>query len=218
MMLLYFHTSSSSDAWFKKITKPSKPLEDEKTKNYVNTLLVVAALVATVTFAAGFTIPGGFNDSAPNLGMATLAHHPSLVLFIVFDSLAMQSSVTTIVTLIWSQFGDPTLVHRSLNMALPLLFFSLLCMAVAFYCGVLVAFSQVIELVVFLSVIFVIFFCRMLFALGPHVILQIPGIPAAVGAYFIPFVMNIVDDREQYEQTSTKKISGKDLIGKKESN
>uniref|UniRef100_A0A2P2QLC7 PGG domain-containing protein n=1 Tax=Rhizophora mucronata TaxID=61149 RepID=A0A2P2QLC7_RHIMU len=38
----------------------------------VNTLLLVASLVATVTYACGFTLPGGNNDSDPDPGMATL--------------------------------------------------------------------------------------------------------------------------------------------------
>ncbi|EOA20152.1 hypothetical protein CARUB_v10000444mg [Capsella rubella] len=218
MVLLYFHASTPRDRWFKRITRPSKPLDYDKTKDYVSTLLVVAALVATVTFAAGFTIPGGFNSSAPNLGMATLAHDPSLVLFLVFNTLAMQCSVFTIATLIWSQFGDPTLVHRSLNMALPSLFFSLLCMSVAFYCGVLVSFIHVKVLVVLLTITFAFFFGLMVFILGPHVILHIPGIPAAVGVYFLIFVMTIVDTRIIDEQTSTTKISwNQDGIQKKES-
>ncbi|KAM1513947.1 hypothetical protein ACFX11_025788 [Malus domestica] len=36
---------------------------EEIHRNRVNTLLVVATLVATVTFAAGFTMPGGYSNS-----------------------------------------------------------------------------------------------------------------------------------------------------------
>lgn len=184
-----------------KITKPSYPLDADKNKDYVNTLLVVSALVATVTFAAGFTIPGGFNSSGPNSGRATLAGDPKLIFFIVFDILAMQSSIVTISTLIWAQLADPSLVHRSLNtVTLPLLYFSLLCMSVAFYCGVWVAFAHVIEFVAVLEITFWNFLFLMLFLLGPHVIIQIPGIPALFGPYFLLFVLFVDDDH--HEQAS----------------
>ncbi|KAK1371782.1 hypothetical protein POM88_037874 [Heracleum sosnowskyi] len=41
-------------------------------KDRVNTLLLVSTLIATVTFAAGFTMPGGYSISEPDQGMATL--------------------------------------------------------------------------------------------------------------------------------------------------
>ncbi|AEE82463.1 ankyrin repeat family protein [Arabidopsis thaliana] len=85
----------------KSLTKPSEPLDHEKSRDYVNTLLLVAALVATMTFAAGFTIPGGFNSSAPHLGRATLTTDPNLFFFLLFDILAMQTSVASICTLIY---------------------------------------------------------------------------------------------------------------------
>ncbi|KAL9285588.1 putative ankyrin repeat-containing domain, PGG domain, protein accelerated cell death 6 [Arabidopsis thaliana] len=86
VLLLYFPTKDSSPNYVspylhpileillqKKITRRSDPPAGDKNKDYVSTLLVVAALVATVTFAAGFTIPGGFNSSGSYLGRATLA-------------------------------------------------------------------------------------------------------------------------------------------------
>ncbi|CAN7031377.1 hypothetical protein IGI04_030914 [Brassica rapa subsp. trilocularis] len=61
MVLSFFHN--------KTITKRSDITAGDKSKDYANTLLVVAALIATVTFAAGFTIPGGFNNSTPKLAI-----------------------------------------------------------------------------------------------------------------------------------------------------
>ena len=46
----------------------------ERYKDSVNTLMVTATLVATVTFAAGLTLPGGYMSSGPSLGMAALVN------------------------------------------------------------------------------------------------------------------------------------------------
>ncbi|KAL9285578.1 putative PGG domain-containing protein [Arabidopsis thaliana] len=40
-------------------------------------------IVATVTFSVGFTMAGGFYNSSPNLGMATLANAPNLFYFLI---------------------------------------------------------------------------------------------------------------------------------------
>lgn len=218
MVLLYFYTSARQSTWLmfkKKITRRTDPPAGDKNKDYVNTLLVVAALVATVTFAAGFTIPGGFNSSEPNQGLPTLAGDRKLTYFMVFDILAMQSSIVTIATLIWAQLGDPALVHTSLNVALPSLFFALLCMPVAFYFGVFVVFARVKGLVIFLDVASAVFIFLMLFLLGPHVLLRIPGIPAAFGAYFVLFVLLVDDDH--HEQASPAKISSEEASAAKSS-
>ncbi|WJZ87796.1 hypothetical protein VitviT2T_007148 [Vitis vinifera] len=55
--------------------------------------LIVAALIATVTFAAGFTLPGGYNV---NEGTATLAKKTAFKAFVVMDTLAMVLSVSAI--------------------------------------------------------------------------------------------------------------------------
>ncbi|KAG5597483.1 hypothetical protein H5410_038715 [Solanum commersonii] len=51
----------------------------------------------TVTFAAGFTLPGGLeNDNGPNKGMAILIKKAAFRAFIISDVLAFTCSAATI--------------------------------------------------------------------------------------------------------------------------
>ncbi|KAL0712684.1 hypothetical protein Bca4012_019662 [Brassica carinata] len=145
----------------------------EKYKDRVNVLLLVAALVATITFAAGFTMPGGFNSS----GMAVLIDDRTFSNFLVCDTLAMQCSVIAIVTLIWAQLGDQELAHRAFHLALPSLFFALFFMSSAFIYGVNAAVQQNIVLDDKIHIISAIFCNVTLVLLGPYVIPQVSGIP-----------------------------------------
>ncbi|XP_065630523.1 protein ACCELERATED CELL DEATH 6 isoform X3 [Quercus suber] len=74
-------------------------------KGRVDFILVIAVLVATVTFAAGLTVPGGFNssDNGPtSQGLATLGNTWAFQVFIVSDSMAMYFSMTGAFLLICS--------------------------------------------------------------------------------------------------------------------
>jgi hypothetical protein len=55
--------------------------------------LVVAALIATVTFAAAFTIPGGYKS---NQGTAILAKKTAFIVFIILDAISMMLSICAI--------------------------------------------------------------------------------------------------------------------------
>ncbi|EOA20332.1 hypothetical protein CARUB_v10000638mg [Capsella rubella] len=181
--LLHAHMSKGSGS-VKSLTKPSEPLDHEKSRDYVNTLLLVAALVATMTYAASFTIP---NSSVPHIGRATLTTVPNLFCFLLFDILAMHTSVlATICTLIWAQLGDPSLVSSSLNMALPLLIFYLLCMPLAFLCGVFIAIGHVKWFLAIISLISAFFFYRAISILAPHVLLQLSNV--SCGSYLEVFM------------------------------
>ncbi|XP_025887062.2 protein ACCELERATED CELL DEATH 6-like [Solanum lycopersicum] len=56
--------------------------------------LVVATLLVTVTFAAGFTLPGGFENDhdSPHTGMAILVKKPAFCAFVVTDAIAFVGS------------------------------------------------------------------------------------------------------------------------------
>ncbi|KAK9285296.1 hypothetical protein L1049_024487 [Liquidambar formosana] len=83
-------------------------------------LLLVATLVATVTFAAGFTMPGGLENSGRNQGMATLVAKHAFHAFLICNTISMYSSITAAVALIWAHLGDLNLVLAALNFSLPL--------------------------------------------------------------------------------------------------
>ena len=89
----------------------------EQIKGRIDLILVIAVLVATVTFAAGLTVPGGFNSSdnggltmsggfnssnnVPAIpGLATLGNKRAFQVFIVCDSIAMYCSMTGVFLLI----------------------------------------------------------------------------------------------------------------------
>ncbi|KAM3741079.1 hypothetical protein ACB098_08G148800 [Castanea mollissima] len=116
----------------------SKPRQTPNMDNYkdrVNTLLLVATLVATVTFAAGFTVPGGNDDSDPHKGMAKFLRHHLFQAFIISNTIAMYSSLTVVVALIWAQLGDLNLVIASLKFAVPILGLALIMVSSAFMTG-----------------------------------------------------------------------------------
>lgn len=127
-------------------SKPYEPYNMDYCKDRVNTLLVVSTLIATVTFAAGFTMPGGYNSSEPDQGVATLLSKRMFQVFVICDSIAMYSAIMVTVTLVWAQLGDLTLVLNALRLAIPLLGISLTMMSLAFMASVYLVVSTLVWL------------------------------------------------------------------------
>lgn len=83
------------------IKKRLRKLHSGGLNNAINSNTVVAVLIATVAFAAIFTVPGQFVDEpVPNgftLGQANIANKAAFIIFLVFDSLALFISLAVVV-------------------------------------------------------------------------------------------------------------------------
>ncbi|KAL7238297.1 hypothetical protein ACSBR2_004412 [Camellia fascicularis] len=78
-------------------------LSQLNTENYLRQTaanhLIVATLIATVAFTAGFTMPGGYNgNDGPNQGMAILTRKAAFQAFMVTDTIAMSCSILAVIT------------------------------------------------------------------------------------------------------------------------
>ncbi|KAH8482201.1 hypothetical protein H0E87_029610 [Populus deltoides] len=101
-------------------------LTTEERNRGVGNLLVVAVLVAGVTFAGAITAPGSgsdlSSDSSKNLMRA----------YIFFDMLAMNFSLIAAIILCQMSLGRTSYVTSSMEVATSLNFYSLLCMGLAY--------------------------------------------------------------------------------------
>lgn len=84
--------------------EPEEGSEDKKMSTseleYMNqkkqTDMVVATLIATVTFTAGFTVPGGFKSGGVDEGMAALSKRTAFRVFLIANTLAFGLSITSV--------------------------------------------------------------------------------------------------------------------------
>jgi hypothetical protein len=63
------------------------------TERGIDAHIVVAALVATVTFAAAFTVPGGYKNEQ---GTAVLVKNAAFADFVISDAIAMVLSISAL--------------------------------------------------------------------------------------------------------------------------
>jgi len=96
-------------------------------------LSVVAGLLATITFTAGFTLPGGFNNDT---GEALLAKDPAFLVFLLADTYAMCCSMLVLFCLIWSMLSDGDKTLLLIDHSVVILLQSLYATLVAFMTGV----------------------------------------------------------------------------------
>ncbi|XP_068344009.1 ankyrin repeat-containing protein NPR4-like [Pyrus communis] len=122
--------------------------EDQRTKKNIGeslqkakeTHLVVAALIATVTFAAGFTMPGGYqSEIGPDQGSAVLSRSAAFKAFVITDTLAMAMSSCSVLVLLYSsihtKWNHMDQESVTFHMVVSLTMWALMAMVVAFITG-----------------------------------------------------------------------------------
>ncbi|XP_021838293.2 protein ACCELERATED CELL DEATH 6-like [Spinacia oleracea] len=98
-----------------------------------SSLFIVAALLATITFTAGFTLPGGFNQET---GAALLGNKAIFLVFLISDALALFFSMMVLISLTWSMVYEASKSLVLIDRSMVLLRISLNCTLVAFVSGV----------------------------------------------------------------------------------
>ncbi|KAF7822999.1 protein ACCELERATED CELL DEATH 6-like [Senna tora] len=136
-------------------------------KDATNTLLVVAVLIITVTFAASITVPGGVHSSDDpdphKRGKAILGHHTLFQVFMAFNMVAMCSATIGCLILLWVQLGDRRLAQGVYEFAKQFVNLALITLTVSFLAASRLVVTDNLLLSNVVSVIGLIFVLSMLF-------------------------------------------------------
>ncbi|CAN6372703.1 unnamed protein product [Urochloa humidicola] len=77
-----------------------RPLNNKDFNSVVDSYFLAATLIATVTFTATFTMPGGYDQTR---GIALHGRNAAFKIFVVSNTIAMCSSIVVIFLLIWAR-------------------------------------------------------------------------------------------------------------------
>ncbi|KAM7466502.1 hypothetical protein LguiB_014064 [Lonicera macranthoides] len=134
--------------------RPSEKEMDEDKKKRIGemtqTHILVATLIATITFTAGFTMPGGFIQSgSPHQGMAVLTKSIAFRAFIISDTIAFVLSTLAIFLYFFAVFYRKSSRHILLTEAASvLIYYALLTMMVAFVMGIYAVLANSLSLAI----------------------------------------------------------------------
>ncbi|XP_042487369.1 protein ACCELERATED CELL DEATH 6-like [Macadamia integrifolia] len=130
--------------------------------------LLVATLIATVSFAAGINMPGGYKGDGPYQGMANLTKKPVFQVFVVSNSLAFCFSAASI-AIHFMIIIERRVINRAVLLlcALFLTFVGLVGMVTAFISGMIAVLAASVAVWVTFSIIGCCFFLVLYVIIGP---------------------------------------------------
>ncbi|XP_076881863.1 uncharacterized protein LOC143530123 [Bidens hawaiensis] len=107
-------------------------------KNTASHCMVVATLIATVVFAAAFTIPGGYSNDKDKKGIPILQNHKTFMIFVISDAISLIFATISILMFLYiltSRYAEQDFLEslpKKLMIGVTTLFLSIASMMVAF--------------------------------------------------------------------------------------
>jgi ankyrin repeat protein len=117
------------------VTDLSKKDIKSLTQTYTGNTSLVATLMATITFAAAFTLPGGYSTDTGNEGLPIMARKFAFQAFLISDSLAMCSSLAVAFICIIAKWEDFEFLLYYRSFTKKLMWFAYMATTTAFATG-----------------------------------------------------------------------------------
>ncbi|KAM3336556.1 hypothetical protein ACQJBY_030519 [Aegilops geniculata] len=105
------------------------------TQTYTSNTSLVAILIATITFAAAFTLPGGYNNDAGSEGLPIMSKKFAFQAFLISDVLAMCSSFAVAFICIIARWGDYEFLIYYRSVTKKIMWFAYVATTTAFSTG-----------------------------------------------------------------------------------
>ncbi|KAJ4818587.1 Ankyrin repeat family protein [Rhynchospora pubera] len=119
----------------KKIIVKSKQEIKSLTATYTKNTSLVAILIASITFAAAFTLPGGYSNNSGTEGLPVLVRKAAFKAFLISDTLAMCSSLAVAFICILTRWEDLKFLLYYISFTKKLMWFAYMATTVAFATG-----------------------------------------------------------------------------------
>ncbi|XP_062197953.1 ankyrin repeat-containing protein At5g02620-like [Phragmites australis] len=118
-----------------KITDASRKDVRSLTQTYTSNTSLVAILIATITFAAAFTLPGGYSSDAESQGLPIMSRKFAFQAFLISDTLAMCSSLATAFICVIARWEDLEFLIYYRSFTKKLMWFAYMATTTAFATG-----------------------------------------------------------------------------------
>ncbi|KAK4855050.1 hypothetical protein QYF36_003520 [Acer negundo] len=120
---------------YRRIIVPKEEISRERKKTEET---VAAILIAIVTLAAGFTLPGGYiGEDSPNEGALILTRSAAFQAFVIFDTTAfVLSCLAVLIHLTIALNKDKTQLYKQFKHELKCTFYAMIAMVFAFVIGI----------------------------------------------------------------------------------
>ncbi|KAJ1685370.1 hypothetical protein LUZ63_016760 [Rhynchospora breviuscula] len=120
----------------KKLIDKSIEKIESLTRTYTSNTSLIAILISTITFAAAFTLPGGYNNnSGSTQGLPVMARKVAFKTFLISDTLAMCSSLVVTFMCILARWEDLQFLLYYRFITKKLMWFAYMATTVAFATG-----------------------------------------------------------------------------------